>query len=62
MDEPKFIKALTQKELYVAYGITRKTFMVWIKPFEPIIGEYVGKCYTPAQVKKIFELLGEPGK
>jgi hypothetical protein len=54
------IKAYNKSELSDLYGRTIKTFNAWIKPHENKIGKMIGRSYTPAQVKKIFEALGAP--
>ena len=55
------IKTMSKSELAQAYGITRITFMKWVKPFKEQIG-YNDKdhYFTPKQVARVFELLGSP--
>jgi len=53
-------RAQSKTELAFAYNISLKTFRNWIKPFEPKIGKYRGKAYTPKQVETIGRCLGEP--
>ncbi|WP_113636090.1 helix-turn-helix domain-containing protein [Nubsella zeaxanthinifaciens] len=53
------IKAYTKKQLAAFYGVSRSTFRRWINQISDL-GEYIGKTYTPAQVKKIVEHLGTP--
>jgi len=57
--EPK-IRAMSKTELANAYQVSIKTFSRWIQPFKEEIGKYLGRAYTPKQVRKIFNLLGEP--
>ena len=33
---------------------------VLMEPFQIEIGEYRGRAFTPVQLKKIFELIGNP--
>lgn len=54
------VQAMSKSQLASAYGVGLDTFNSWIKPFQEEIKEYRGKVYTPKQVQKIFELLGEP--
>jgi len=60
MEKQENIKAMSKTELANAYGVSIISFNNWIKPFRKQIGDYRGKCYTPKQVSKIFELLGIP--
>ncbi|EDP97007.1 hypothetical protein U8527_01660 [Kordia algicida OT-1] len=53
-------KSVSKVQLADAYGVTLHTFCQWLKPIEHSIGEYVARCFTPKQVQKIVELLGEP--
>ena len=55
------IKHYSTKELARFYGVCDKTLLKWMKPFTTDIGEKQGRYYTVAQVKIIFEKLGEPG-
>ena len=54
------IRAMSKTELANAYQVSLKTFSKWITPFKEKIGNYLGRAYTPKQVRKIFELLGCP--
>ena len=49
-------------EIARLYGIDRKTFRRWLKPYEEAIGERKGNYFTALQVRVIFEKLGLPGK
>lgn len=53
------IKAYSIKEMHIFYNVTYKTFRAWLSRINDL-GEYSGKKYTPAQVKKIVEHLGTP--
>lgn len=57
---PTEVKAYSKKELSGLYGVSTWVLRQWLKPFNKKIGEYCGKSYTPAQVKIIFEALGDP--
>ena len=57
--EPK-IRAMSKTELANAYQVSIKTFSRWIQPFKEEIGKYLGRAYTPKQVRIIFKLLGHP--
>lgn len=57
--EPK-IRAMSKTELANAYQVSLTTLNNWLKPFLSKIGEYRGKCYTPKQIKTIFDLIGFP--
>jgi len=52
-------KPRSKKQMAVAYGVDRRTFMKWIKPFMHLIGEYSG-TFTPKQVKTIYDHIGSP--
>lgn len=54
------IRAMSKTELANAYQVSLKTFAKWITPFKEKIGDYLGRAYTPKQIRKIFELLGNP--
>lgn len=53
------IKAYPLKELRMLYGVSWKTWTVWISKI-PGLGDYNGKSYTPAQVEKIVNHIGKP--
>ncbi len=60
-NEPRTpVQAYHKWELCKLYKIGERAFNAWIKPFEDRIGKQLGKCYTPEQVRIIFECLGEP--
>jgi hypothetical protein len=60
-DKKKYkLRAMSKLELANAYNVSSKTFASWIKQFKGDIGKYLGRAYTPKQVRKIFELLGHP--
>jgi hypothetical protein len=42
------------------YGVTTKTFTAWIRPHLETIGRNTGKLFNPAQVSRIFDILGPP--
>ena len=52
--------AMNKSQLADLYHIGVHTLNVWLKPFQKEIGEYRGRAYTPNQIRKIFELLGQP--
>jgi transposase-like protein len=54
------IKHYSTKELAKFYGVCDKTLLKWMKPFANDIGQRQGRYFTVAQVKIIFEKLGEP--
>jgi len=54
------IRHYSTKELAGFYGVCDKTLLKWMKPFAECIGEKQGRYYTVAQVRIIFEKLGEP--
>lgn len=54
------VKHYSTKELAKFYGVCDKTLLKWMKPFADDIGERQGRYFTVAQVKIIFEKLGEP--
>lgn len=56
------LKAYKAKELSELYGVCRRTFVKWIKPFAAEIGKRKGHIYTVMQVEIIFEKLGLPGR
>lgn len=55
------IRHYSTKELSKLYGVCDKTLLKWMKPFADDIGPKQGRFYTVAQVKVIFDKLGEPG-
>lgn len=54
------LRFYTKKELAEMYETTPKTFTRWIKPHEHLIGKKIGRSYSIAQVKIIFQALGMP--
>jgi transposase len=50
------IKSYSRKELAYMYGVSRKTFSKWIRKLDM---KYK-RLFTPKEVRRIFELLGEP--
>ena len=54
------IKTYSKKQMADLYEVSVWILNKWTKPFSEAIGEYIGKCYTPNQVKIIFEKLGDP--
>jgi hypothetical protein len=51
--------ALSKAQLAAMYKVSCKTFRSWLSGINDI-GEYKGKAYTPAQVQKITQHLGNP--
>ena len=61
MEKEYPIRTMSKSELAQAYGVTRITFMSWLKPFKDQIGDTGrSKLLTPKQVAVIFEVLGRP--
>jgi hypothetical protein len=56
------IKSYTKKEIRVLYNVTQDVLRRWLKPFEKDLPNYNtnSRIFTPAQVRVIFEKLGEP--
>lgn len=52
-------KPQSKKQLASAYGVDRRTFMKWIKPFMHEIGNYTG-TFNPKQIKVIYDKIGSP--
>jgi len=48
------------KDLMTLYGMSRKTLMLWLRPFMEEIGPKDGWYLTKAQVEIVFEKLGAP--
>ena len=59
MNNPIY-KAATKKILASSYNISVKTFNKWLIPINSALGEQTTNIFTPNQVKKIVEFLGEP--
>lgn len=56
------IKTYYRKELVNLYGVTNTTFVNWITMLDEQLAIEI-KClraFTPKQVQKIFDLIGEP--
>lgn len=59
--KPEFtIRNYTQKEMASHYRTTTKTFRRWLYRAKPDLGPKIGNSYSPRQVKRIVEALGEP--
>ena len=56
---PPPIRPYNKKELREQYGIGPDTLNAWLAEV-PDLGEYVGRCFTPEQVRKIYEHCGPP--
>ena len=54
------IKAMTKKELAIAYGIHISTLMKWLKEIPELNLTTYQKLLTPKQIQIIFEKLGAP--
>ena len=55
-----YVKPYSPLQLAVLYGINKKTFIKWIKPFQGELGERSGHYFNVRQVKIIFEKLDVP--
>lgn len=55
------LKPYSLMELSRIYGVNFRTFRKWLLPFQDVIGVRVGRYYSVAQVRKIFDVLGTPG-
>lgn len=53
------VKAYSKKELMAMYNVGEKTLRKWLAKVVNL-GEYDGKKYTPLQVQKIVDHLGNP--
>ena len=65
MKSPLFdieIKAYSKKEICKMYNISQDVLRRWLKPIEGLLPYYnpFSRIFTPAQVKVIFEKIGEP--
>lgn len=58
---PKELKitSYSRKELYTAYNVSWKTFKIWLLKISDL-GDCEGKRFTPKQVEKIINHLGQP--
>ena len=54
------IRPYTKKDLCQLYGISHKVLGLWLKPFAADMGPLIGRYFSSAQVKIIFEKLGMP--
>ena len=54
------IRPYTKKDLCQLYGISHKVLGLWLKPFAGDTGPLIGRYFSSAQVKLIFEKLGMP--
>ena len=54
------VKPYSCKEIAQLYGVSDKTLKKWLLPFTETVGPKQGRYYTIAQVRVIFEKLGEP--
>lgn len=57
--KPFEIRGYKKWQLAEVYNISRLVLNQWLNTIENL-GEYKGRCYTPAQVQKIVNHLGEP--
>lgn len=53
------IQAYSYKEIVALYNVSWHTFKNWISKI-PDLGDYTGKKFTPKQVQKIVDHIGEP--
>lgn len=53
-------KVLTKGELANLYGVHTKTLMKWLKEIPDFKNRVNGRIFTPKQVEKIFNHLGNP--
>ena len=61
MDNQVKPRAMNKTELAALYKVCPKTINKWIANFQSEIGKIAGtNILTPAQVKVIFEKIGEP--
>ena len=60
LPSPFIVKPYSNKELCMIYGVSTKTFMKWVRPFEGLIGEKNGRFYSVRQVEVIIGQLGMP--
>jgi hypothetical protein len=56
------LQPYTTDELSLLYGITPKTFLKWVSPFQEEIGKKIGWYFNIRQVNIIFDRLGRPEK
>lgn len=54
-------RAMPKKELAQSYGVCVRTLLSWLKPFpEKIIINPRRRILTPAEIKIIYQIIGEP--
>jgi hypothetical protein len=58
-DQSKF-SPMSTKELAALYKVNVNIFRKWLQPFRNQVGVKIGQLYRPAQVKTIFQVLGDP--
>ena len=54
------IQPYTLPELAEMYGKSRKCFIQWLKPIQPMLGRRIGHLFNIRQVKIIFDHFGAP--
>jgi len=54
------IRAMSKKELCEKYKVSSDTLRKWLKKWGGLPGDSRQKIFTPAQVKQIYENIGEP--
>jgi hypothetical protein len=54
------LRPYSLKELSALYGVTSKTLLKWLRPFEEMIGKRNGNYYSIPQVRIIFSYLEIP--
>lgn len=52
--------AMNKKQLATIYEVCTRTLNRWLSPHGAAIGPLSGRLYTPAQIAKIFDILGPP--
>ncbi len=60
--EKYIITPVSKKELAGLYSVSMKTLNAWLKPIISDIGLYLGRCFTVAQLEKIYKHLGTPNQ
>lgn len=58
---PAPIQPYNKRQLTAMYGIGKAVFNAWLVDV-PDLGIYRGRCFTAAQVEKIFAHCGPPHK
>lgn len=59
-DQPTALKPYSIGELASIYQVDYRTLKKWIKPFESLLGERIGRYYSVSQVRIIFHHLNIP--